>query len=423
MGEHRVKVVRFASGERFPVLVDGIGFPLYMPTLFAVTELRMRNLASNTIGNALRSLQLLVWFLEREQVDLIERFSAGEVLKLHELEALAQACRRPLEAISEVRGSDAIRDSAFPGVRRLEGVRSRLRYEAPAIVNAAVTATRLQCIRDYIRWLAALHLDRLGASLDQRRELRAAVDAFAHALEARMPSGRASEIREGLALDHRQRLREVTRHDSPENPWADVHTRYRNALMIDWLYDLGLRRGELLSVRCSDVDFRRGVVTIARRPDDPGDPRRHQPVVKTRGRELPLSAENLDATRHYVLNIRGSLPRARKHEYLFVASDTGSPLSMPALAKIFRTLRSRVPDLPPDLSPHVLRHTWNDRFSEEMDKNNVPEETEKKSRSYLMGWSETSGTAGTYTRRHVREQAKRASLELQEKMLNRKVRT
>lgn len=419
MGEYRVKVVRFTNGERFPVLVDSFGAPIFSPTLFAVTELRMRNLASNTIGNALRSLQILVSFLERESVDLNERFGAGEVLKLHEVEALVQACRRPLEAIFDVRDGGR---SISSNLTRLEGVRGRLWNEAPTIVNAAVTATRLQCIRDYVRWLAELHLNRCGASLNHRGELRAAVDTFALALEARMPGGGTSEVREGLAPDLRQRLREVTRPDSPENPWADDHARRRNALIVDWLYDLGLRRGELLSVRSSDVDFRRGIVTISRRPDDPGDPRRNQPVVKTRGRELPLSAANLDATRHYIINIRGALPSARTHEYLFVATDTGAPLSMPALAKIFRVLRSRIADLPDNLSPHVLRHTWNDRFSEEMDQKNVPEDTEKKARSYLMGWSETSGTAGTYTRRHVREQAKRVSLELQEKMLGKKVR-
>lgn len=41
MSEYRVKVIRFASGERLPVLVDELGTPLFSPTLFAVTELRM----------------------------------------------------------------------------------------------------------------------------------------------------------------------------------------------------------------------------------------------------------------------------------------------------------------------------------------------------------------------------------------------
>jgi integrase len=187
--------------------------------------------------------------------------------------------------------------------------------------------------------------------------------------------------------------------------------------MVDWLVHLGLRRGELLNVRVDDIDFRRGVVTVVRRQDAADDPRRNQPSVKTRGRDLPLSSGLLDTTRRYILDFRTGLPLARTHGYLLVASGTGAPLSMPAVAKVFSVLRFKVPTLPPDLSPHVLRHTWNARFSEEMDKNKVPEETERKARSYLMGWSETSGTAATYTRRHIREKARRVSLDLQVKML------
>ena len=66
-----------------------------------------------------------------------------------------------------------------------------------------------------------------------------------------------------------------------------------------------------------------------------------------------------------------------------------------------------------------LCHTWNDSFSEEMDKNRVGEEQEKKARSYLMGWSETSGTAATYTRRHIRKRAQAASLQLQKNVIER----
>ncbi|RFQ11346.1 site-specific integrase, partial [Pseudomonas sp. ATCC 13867] len=80
--------------------------------------------------------------------------------------------------------------------------------------------------------------------------------------------------------------------------------RCRNALIVDWLYYLGLRRGELLSLRVSDIDFRRCVVHVFRRPDALDDPRRSQPVVKTRARELPLSQVLLDATRNYIVELR-----------------------------------------------------------------------------------------------------------------------
>jgi hypothetical protein len=54
-----------------------------------------------------------------------------------------------------------------------------------------------------------------------------------------------------------------------------------------------------------------------------------------------------------------------------------------------------------------------------MDANKVGEDAEKKARSYLMGWSETSGTAATYTRRHIRKKAQEVSLQLQKNILER----
>ncbi|WP_157883293.1 tyrosine-type recombinase/integrase [Pseudomonas sp. ATCC 13867] len=375
----------------------------------------MKNLAANTIANALRALQLFVTFLESEGIDLRKRLSDGLVLKLYEVEALAQACRRPLEALSAVAEVAPAAASRRAQNMRLERFRSRLSGSVEDAVNPAVTATRLQCIRDYVGWMAEIHLAQQAATPQSRGELRAAVDAFRHALDARMPSGGASQEREGVPPEIRSRLLEVTRPDAPQNPWVDDFARCRNALIVDWLYYLGLRRGELLSLRVSDIDFRRCVVHVFRRPDALDDPRRSQPVVKTRARELPLSQVLLDATRNYIVELRSSRPQARKHEFLFVAAS-GAPLSMPAFAKVFTVLRSKIPDLPDDLTPHTLRHTWNDRFSEEMDHNKVSEDTERKARSYLMGWSETSGTAVVYTRRHVREKAKQVSLDLQESM-------
>jgi integrase len=418
---YRVRVAVFLGGERFPLLLGPQGVPLFEPTLFVVTELRMRNLAANTIANALRALQLFVTFLEAEGIDLRKRFSEGSVLKLSEVEVLAQACRSPLETFSALVGREGRRTAASLPRARVERFRSRLPNAVEEAVNPAVTATRLQCIRDYVGWLAEIHLAQRPGTLQHRGDLRAAVDAFRQAIEARMPSGGASQEREGVPPEVRSRLHEVTRPDAPNNPWVDVFARRRNALIVDWLYHLGLRRGELLSIRVPDIDFRRGVVRVSRRPDAADDPRRNQPVVKTRARDLPLSPVLLDATRNYVLELRAARAQSRKHEFLFVA-ESGAPLSMPALAKVFAVLRAKVPDLPADLSPHVLRHTWNDRFSEEMDYNKVPEDTERKARSYLMGWSETSGTAAVYTRRHVREKAKRVSLDLQARMHGGKVR-
>jgi integrase len=66
---------------------------------------------------------------------------------------------------------------------------------------------------------------------------------------------------------------------------------------------------------------------------------------------------------------------------------------------------------------HSLRHHWNYSFSKTCENQGMTPEREEKLRSYLMGWSETSGTAATYNRRYIKEQAGKAVLELQNKHL------
>ena len=52
-----------------------------------------------------------------------------------------------------------------------------------------------------------------------------------------------------------------------------------------------------------------------------------------------------------------------------------------------------------------------------VDKKGMSAAEEEKTRSYWMGWSETSGTAALYNRRHTIEKANEASLELQDHYL------
>jgi integrase len=191
-------------------------------------------------------------------------------------------------------------------------------------------------------------------------------------------------------------------------------------LIVRWLLGLGLRRGELLGVRISNINFRTNEVLIARRADDPGDPRRNQPNTKTRDRLIPIDEHLAVLTRRYITGKRRAIVGARRHDFLIVANGTGAPLTLEALNKIFERLRTRCPELPQELSPHVCRHTFNESLSVDFDRQGISEEMERKIRSHLNGWSPTSDTASVYTRRHIREKARRASIGLQGRMLERK---
>jgi integrase len=413
-----VKLIVLSDGERFPLLMSSEGQPLYEPTVYVLTELRSRNQATHTIINALRALMVFFLFLALRRICIEDRLCAGQLLSLDEVEDLVRLSRLPVKGLSQIM-DEADRDEvAGKTVISLEKYRMKLTKEVQQDIAPTSASTRLRSIRDYLSWLATCRLLKPGTGEKLRDSLESSKALVVSAINARLPKGGGFILREreGLAPEQAELLLSVIDPLSPDNPWRGNHTVYRNELIVLWLYHLGLRRGELLGIRISEIDFRKGTVVVARRADDLHDPRRNQPNVKTRAREIPLSSGLLEKTSRYILNYRSSLAGAKQHDFLFVSSEEGAPLSIPSLAKIFNVLRKNCPELPKNLSPHVLRHTWNDRFSEEMDKRGVAEETEKKTRSYLMGWSETSGTAAIYTRRHVRKKAQEASLEMQNKI-------
>lgn len=422
--KYRVKTIVTSSGERLPILLGRDGLPIFEATVFSLSEVRSRNRASNTIDSYLRSVMVFLLFLDLRKINLEERLNVGQLLTLGEIEDLVGICRLPVEKIHSLLDEvKVVSKQAMSSVVSLEKLRKTSSNNEEIRIDASSAATRLRNIRDYLKWLCLARISKHGVDTSLRFSLDSSIQYTSSAIDARLPSGSQKysgiDQREGLEPEIVSRILEVVNPRSEENPWSDEHSKYRNELIILWLLSCGLRRGELLNIKISDLNFREFTVVVERRADDLGDPRTNQPKVKTRGREIPLSAGLMDKTNAYIMNHRSAIRGARKHGFLFVASDSGAPLSIPSLNKIFTVLKKKSPGFGNNLFPHIMRHTWNDTFSEEMDKNRVGEEQEKKARSYLMGWSETSGTAATYTRRHIRKKAQAASLRLQENIIGR----
>jgi integrase len=420
------------GGERLPMLVErATGMPLFLPTVYSISQLRARNLATNTIVQSLRAVMLLYVFAQKHGIDVKERFRTGAFLRLNEIDALAQEVRQPFATIApNAETPTAPAKSKLRTSVSMEIHRKRLKPPTIQEIDPQSAGNRLRYIRDYLGWLALQRLGRGDCDGDVRAAFAVARQQMLDAISARIPGNMgksAVNAREGLAPEVLELMLKVIDPASELNPWKSRHARHRNRLLILWELLLGVRRGELLGVKIEDINFRTCEALIRRRADDEEDPRRHQPNAKTKDRLLPLTTELGNLTSDYILGTGDKLPGsrmnikgARRHPFLFVADRTGKPMSDSALGKLHRVLRRKVPGLPDDLTGHVLRHSWNDRFSEEMDKRNVSEEKEKKMRSYLMGWSETSGTAGTYTRRHTRKRGNEVSLEIQQKMLTKR---
>ncbi|QHF47218.1 integrase [Pseudomonas sp. S35] len=417
LNPYAVKKIVLSSGERLPVLIAlATGAPLFEPSVYVLSEIRATNRASNTIDQVLRSIMILQLFLDSSQIDIEQRIREGSVFRLSELDELVRHCRRPV--------ADQLKCNLIPpshkSTRRsaAESVRLVQRQFAPTEVAGHTAANRIRVIRNYLDWLVRYRMTRYHSGATDGERLWSEWTCCKDSLDARLPRHKGRNTigqREGLPPEVAEKLLSVTSPESPENPWDGEGTRVRNSVLIRWFYELGLRRGELLNVKIPDINFQSEELTVARRADDPEDPRKNQPLVKTRDRKIPLSPGLCRLTHEYITNTRRSTEGARRHPFLFVAMGTGAPLSLSAVNAVFASLRDAFQGEFNAVTPHVLRHTWNDRFSETMDSVKVSGSEEERMRSFLMGWSPTSKTAGQYTRRHVRLKAQQVSLEMQAK--------
>lgn len=403
-----VRSVRFLGGERYRLLVDAeSGQPLYYPNLFVTSQVRNRSLSVAAMETALASIKHFLAFTG--EAELEARIRSGQYFSHEELDAIRDHC--------QVTSDGALKRSVTPfkgGLVLASGKQER--------VSKAYQYIRLSTVANYFEWLVFKILG-LGATRKDRDE----AGRVAKGLRRRRPryrrAGHSPTEHKALTEEARTLLRQVIEPNHPLNPFRDPGTSERNCLIVRVAADLGLRSGELLGLRISDVDFRQHRVTVHRRADDADDSRVNEPNAKTLARTIPLGKGLVQRLAMYVTDVRSKVPNASRNEFLFVThkacSTQGEPISKETLKQVFRRLASVDPILS-GLHPHALRHTWNDEFSKRVDAlpldKRPTEANEEQMRDHLMGWKQGSGSSATYNKRHLERAATAASLQLQEKL-------
>ncbi|PSV99563.1 hypothetical protein [Photobacterium lipolyticum] len=100
----------------------------------------------------------------------------------------------------------------------------------------------------------------------------------------------------------------------------------------------------------------------------------------------------------YIETIRAGFPAAKTHEMVFVSEmDTqgteGQPFSLSSFDALFATLSNA---LSFKIHPHLLRHKWNELFTEAAEDQGLSSDELDKLRKYAMGWSRNSTMGQLY---------------------------
>lgn len=400
---YHLKIDIDPHGERWAMLFDDQGMPLYYPTLFNTTRLRGSRKSTSTQEQFLTAIKVLHECCDREGINLIKRIQSEQFLTTGEMDALSDACRTKKR-----------------GVRQSKVVSLKKGYTPPLVqVEATTHYIYLSRIAKYLKWLCETLLGTKVYTADTARAVAALQEGItSRGTKGASKAGDDGAVR-GLTKKQYERLIEITLPGSPLNPWGDPGVQVRNFLILRVLIVAGCRVGELLNVRANtDIDWETSRLSIVRRADSKQDTRRKQAKVKTEQREIPLSKETLEAIQFYIVKIRKQIPNSSANPYLFVTHKSGptqgQPLSLQAVTDMFVAIREVDPTL--DISAHDERHFWNHNFSVAMrGQSDISHEEAEALRRVIEGWKDGSTMGQRYDKAFIRQEAYNAQLALAEK--------
>jgi integrase len=413
----RIEIVEFQKGIQLPLLVDGSGIPIFMSTVYIVNKYLTKGKSPNTIEAFLRAVMFAYAWAEKLGIDIEKRYSKGEFLTISEIENLL--------AVLALRYDFFVGDKPNQSVKAERPKVIKLMNQPAMLIEPTVAgktqAERARFILSYLDFLAQDCLGRLSMKDPNHSTLNLIRQQMKERFKARIPMSKVSMRRQGLTLEEEGRLRNIIDPANPENPWSDEFVKVRNQLIINMGLSLANRLGEQLSIRISDINLMTENIDIVRRSKE-DDSRKDKPSLKTGPRliPLPLGPELIENIKTY-LPIRRKQGDSQKHDFLIVARRTGKPLARRSLMEIFNEIEEKFPEFLGKLSHHVMRHSWNLRYSELCDKDNIEPEVERARREYFNGWVAGSPMSAHYTHRHNMEEVRKQAREMQQKKLPQKM--
>ena len=233
---------------------------------------------------------------------------------------------------------------------------------------------RIKTIGRYMAWLTRECDQRLELSANEQRALDASAASIREAFDSHLADGDdCMEVR-SLDGDAKKSFESVITSYGPYDSSTPIGRRDR--LILETLYESGLRPGELLSLYCTDVtenwEYKPGQFTgclkVVIADNDSADTRVREPSCKTFSGLVPIPRELTVRLLAYITEDREEAvsQSGRSTPHLFVNHEgihKGLALSQRNLNRIAAKLKL-YQSIPSTMAPYVLRHTHFDHVYE-----------------------------------------------------------
>ena len=240
------------------------------------------------VGTALQAGTLLAlandlvhigqWAL-RDDVDFLARLEGAEVLTPAEVSMLAGSCGVTTAALRRLNN------------KSISELRRGSTLTRADVVSNATKNRRLAAACRLIEYVARVG-GKVAPSAQRARQALERKTMIEQLLSHRVKM-RSSRVRAAFSEAELSRVVKFVLGGDPAKIWGNKRNLARNWAIVSILVETGVREGELLQMKDHDISLsHRGgpTITFPRRPDDPEDPRRIEPNLKTADRIVPISS-------------------------------------------------------------------------------------------------------------------------------------
>lgn len=360
----KIQYRKFKSGERYVFLLDENRIPDFWVTHFVTQKLRMSHEASS-IKRHLENIKHLKRWEALNGRSLLDEISNGKIPTRDDIKAIKEHCTLDARYIDQKPLCNVVDMGKF----------AISRSDDKPTIGKDHCATRIRDIADFLCFIGKERVKHKHSSA----KLFDALDKMKERLKSNIPKARLknpSLDKSGITDDAFEDFVSVATPDSENNPFSMSSIKFRNYLMVQIIYETGIRRAELLALRISDIgtDITEPTLSVVRRHDSKEDLRLQEPTAKTLGRDVYISKELRDLIYIYIKSHRSKEKEAKKHPFIFVTHkekkgfyEAGQPLSLQSVNDIYGRIKKVNSEHFWGINPQRYRHYFNDRLSNTMD--------------------------------------------------------
>lgn len=363
----RVTVRKFLSGERYVFLLNEDGIPDFWVTHFVTQRLRM-NQSWSSIKNYLHDIKHLKLWESINERDLLEEIYNGKVPSRSDINDIKEHCTFQVKVFKPkpISKSNVVDMGEF----YLSQSQDKPTVQKAQYINRVAHIIEFLYFIGLERVKHKPNAEKLFDELDKMNKL------FKRGPPNTRLKKNTSLETSGISDDVFEDFIAVAKPSSELNPFPDQAVKFRNYLIVQTLYEAGLRCSEVLALRISDIgtDIVSPELVVVRRHDNKDDPRLHEPCPKTEGRSIPISKGLRDLLLYYIKEWRCQTSIAKTHPFIFVAHKSkrgcytsGRPMSQGSVNKFFERIKAVKSEQFKYITPHIYRHYFNDRLSMTID--------------------------------------------------------